>query len=466
VPRKTHIREGVYGESSFFIAYWYPQIAVYDDVDGWDTYNYTGTQEFYNDFSNFDVEITMPDEYLVWATGTLQNPEQLLEKEYASRYASAKTSDEILKIVTQADRKKGNITPGKNRQTWKFKADNVPDFAFATSNTYIWDATSVVVDEKNGRRTLIQALYNPAAKDFYEVARYGRESVKYFSTELPGVPFPYPHISVFNGSGGMEFPMMVNDGSFNLSGAAEVTAHEIAHTYFPFYMGINERKYAWMDEGWAQMLPNEMKLALRPGDSKSFSPQTYNAQILSNFAGHELDMPLMVPSVLLRGTSYGYASYYKPAVAYALLKDMLGNDVFTKTLQEYMNRWHGKHPIPYDFFYTFNDVLQQELNWFWKPWFFEMGYPDLAIKDVRLEDKKVKISIERIGNLPLPVHLTVTFTDNTKETIKEPMKSWSTGAKEIILEREFVKAVKKVELGSNLVPDVKPENNIWSFRKN
>jgi hypothetical protein len=111
-------------------------------------------------------------------------------------------------------------------------------------------------------------------------------------------------------------------------------------------------------------------------------------------------------------------------------------------------------------------VLQQELNWFWKPWFFEMGYPDLAIKDVRLEDKKVKISIERIGNLPLPVHLTVTFTDNTKETIKEPMKSWSTGAKEIILEREFVKAVKKVELGSNLVPDVKPENNIWSFRKN
>jgi aminopeptidase N len=214
------------------------------------------------------------------------------------------------------------------------------------------------------------------------------------------------------------------------------------------------------------MLPNEMKLALRPGDSKSFSPQTYNAQILSNFAGHELDMPLMVPSVLLRGTSYGYASYYKPAVAYALLKDMLGNDVFTKTLQEYMNRWHGKHPIPYDFFYTFNDVLQQELNWFWKPWFFEMGYPDLAIKDVRLEDKKVKISIERIGNLPLPVHLTVTFTDNTKEIIKEPMKSWSTGAKEIILEREFVKAVKKVELGSNLVPDVKPENNIWSFRKN
>jgi aminopeptidase N len=145
---------------------------------------------------------------------------------------------------------------------------------------------------------------------------------------------------------------------------------------------------------------------------------------------------------------------------------MLGNDVFTKTLQEYMNRWHGKHPIPYDFFYTFNDVLQQELNWFWKPWFFEMGYPDLAIKDVRLEDKKVKISIERIGNLPLPVHLTVTFTDNTKEIIKEPMKSWSTGAKEIILEREFVKAVKKVELGSNLVPDVKPENNIWSFRKN
>jgi hypothetical protein len=336
IPQKTHIREGLYGTSSYFIAYWYPQIAVYDDVDGWDIFNYTGTQEFYNDFGNFDVEITMPDEFIVWATGVLQNPDEVLEKEYASRYKDACTSDEITKIVTAQDRKKGEITLSKQAHIWKFKAEYVPDFAFATSDTYLWDATSVIVDNASSRRTVVSAAYNYNSKDFYEVARYSRQSIEYFSTDLPGVPFPYPSLTVFNGSGGMEFPMMVNDGSYNLAEAAEVTAHEIAHTYFPFYMGINERKYAWMDEGWAQMLPNEIEFKLRPGDQRTFSPQAYNAQVLSGFAGNEMDMPLMVSSSLLTGSSYGYSSYFRPGVAYATLKEMLGDELFTKTLQEYM----------------------------------------------------------------------------------------------------------------------------------
>jgi hypothetical protein len=461
IPQKTHIREGLYGTSSYFIAYWYPQIAVYDDVDAWDTFNYTGTQEFYNDFGNFDVEITMPDEFVVWATGVLQNPDEVLEREYASRYKNASTSDEINRIITAEDRKKGKITLSTQAHTWKFKAEYVPDFAFATSDTYLWDATSVVVDKTSSRRTVVGAVYNPSSKDFYEVARFGRQSIEYFSTDLPGVPFPYPNLTVFNGSGGMEFPMMVNDGSYNLSSAAEVTAHEIAHTYFPFYMGINERKYAWMDEGWAQMLPNEMEFKLRPGDQKTFSPQAYNAQILSGFAGNEMDMPLMVSSTLLTGASYGYASYFRPGVAYATLKEMLGDELFTKTLQEYMRRWNGKHPIPYDFFYSFNDVLKEDLNWFWKPWFFEAGYPDLAIKDVQTQSKKTKITVEKKGNIPVPLVLTITFTDNSQEVIKESIRIWQTGAREFTLEKQYGKTIRRVELGAVQIPDAVTENNVF-----
>jgi hypothetical protein len=463
-PKDTKIRQGTYGQSSFFVAYWYPQVAVYDDIDGWDKLNYTGTQEFYNDFGNFNVEITMPDGYLVWATGMLQNPDEILAKEYASRLQTARTSDQIIRIVKQEDLKKGNITLKKSQHTWKFTAANIPDFAFATSKEYLWDATSVVVDEKTGRRTVVAAAYNPKSEDFYEVARFSQESIAYFSKELPGVPFPYPSLTVFNGSGGMEFPMMVNDGSYSLEEAAEVTAHEIAHTYFPFYMGINERKYAWMDEGWAQMLPNEIQFKVRPGSAQVFSPQGYNALAYASYAGKSLEMPMMTPSNLLTGSSYGFASYYRPGVAYALLKDLLGDELFKKTLREYMNRWNGKHPMPYDFFYTFNNVTGQDLSWYWKPWFFESGYPDLAIKDASYIAQKTKIVIEKKGNIPVPVSLKIIFADNSEEHLYESARAWQGGKKEYVVEKLFNKPVRRVELGNRKIPDVDLNNNSFDFK--
>ncbi len=464
LPKDTRIRQGAYGQSSYFIAYWYPQMAVYDDIDGWDKLNYTGTQEFYNDFGNFDVEITMPDTYLVWATGVWQNPEEILTKDYARLYQTARTSDQIIRIVKQEDLKKGNITVKKPQHTWKFVAEYVPDFAFATSKEYLWDATSVVVDEKTGRRTVVGAAYNPKSEDFYEVARFGRETVAYLSRELPGVPFPYPNLTVFNGSGGMEFPMMVNDGSYSLAEAAEVTAHEIAHTYFPFYMGINERKYAWMDEGWAQMLPNGIAFQLKPGTTQTFSPQGYNALAYSSFAGKSQEMPMMTPSNLLTGSSYGFASYYRPGVAYALLKDLLGEEVFKKTLKEYMSRWNGKHPMPYDFFYTFNDAAGEDLSWYWKPWFFESGYPDLAIKDASYNGGKAKITVERKGTIPVPVTLRVIFADNSEETINESARVWQNGGNEYTTEKSFDKPIKRIELGNRKIPDVDLKNNTFELK--
>jgi hypothetical protein len=465
IPKKTHIREGTYGESSFFVAYWYPQIAVYDDINGWDKINYTGTQEFYNDFNTYTVDISVPANFIVWATGVLQNPDEILAKEYADRYKASRTSDQIVNIIKQEDLRKGKITQNKGQNTWRYKAELVPDFAFATSNKYLWDASSVVVDDKTGRRTAVGAAYNPDSKDFYEVARYGRETVDFLSHQMPGIPFPYPNITVFNGSGGMEFPMMVNDGSYGLAEAAEVTAHEIAHTYFPFYMGINERKYAWMDEGWAQFLPNDMQFKLKPDSPATYSPQAYNAMAYSKFAGNQMDMPMMVPSVLLEGTSYGYASYFRPGVAYAMLRSLLGDDLFKKALQEYMRRWNGKHPMPYDFFYTFNEIAGQDLSWFWKPWFFEQAYPDLGIKNTATANQKGNLVIERKGDMPVPIHLKIIYTDNTEDIIKETAAIWKDGAREYVVVLFPAKTVKQAVLGNSQIPDANMKDNLYSAEK-
>jgi aminopeptidase N len=224
-------------------------------------------------------------------------------------------------------------------------------------------------------------------------------------------------------------------------------------------MGINERKYAWMDEGWAQFLPNDMKFSLKPNDKSTFSPQAYNAKAYSRFAGTHMDMPMMVPSVLLQSSSYSYASYIRPSVAYAMLRDLLGEELFKKALHEYMRRWNGKHPIPYDFFYTFNEVAGEDLSWFWKPWFFDQAYPDLAIKTNTNTPQKGSLVIEQKGNIPVPIYLKITYTDNTEDVIHEPASIWKDGAKEYVVVLSPSKTVKGAELGNPQVPDTDMANN-------
>jgi aminopeptidase N len=261
----------------------------------------------------------------------------------------------------------------------------------------------------------------------------------------------------------MEFPMMVNDGSTgtNLEEAAEVTAHEIAHTYFPFYMGINERRYAWMDEGWASFLPNRLPFRKSAGDAETFTVQRTNAMYLSSYAGKEEEMPMMTPTNLLTGFSYGFATYFRPAVAYATLEDVLGQDKFKAVLGEYMRRWNGKHPVPYDFFYSFNAAAGEDLSWFWRPWFFEKGYPDLALR-VTPEGNGARIVVERKGSLPVPVRLQVTYADGTTETYAETARVWKDGATEFAVKKAFTKPIRTITLGDAQVPDVNPRDNVYA----
>jgi len=461
IDKNTLIRMGAYDSTSFFVGYWYPRIAVYDDIDGWDENEYNGQNEFYEDFCNFKVAITVPKNYLVWGSGVVEDAQKIFSKDVYAKYQKALTSDSIIHVVSSDDIKnKRNVTIDKPKITYQFKTDSVYDFAFATSNHYCWDATSVTVDNNTNRNTLVSAAYKQSSTDFVKVANIAKATLKYLSTEMPAVPYPFPQMTVFNGGDGMEYVMIVNDRSCSTwSETVHLTSHEISHTYFPFYMGINQYKYAWMDEGWAMFLPSEFQTNLAPSvDQAMVSARTYNA-----YAGKELDAPLMQPSFNIRNYEYYIASYYRPEMAYRFLEDLLGKDLFKKCLQTFIERWHGKHPIPYDFFFTFDNVAGEDLSWYWNPWFFERGYPDLAIKSAVKDSTKYTIEIENVGTMPIPIQLRYNYADGTFEYEHKTPRVWKMGLKTYTIEKKSDKPIKSIELGNPQIPDVDLKNNFFTF---
>ncbi len=464
IPQSGNVRMGTYDSTSFLVGYWYPQIAVYDDIDGWDVYPYSGLYEFYNDFNNFDVEITVPNSFTVWSTGELQNSESIFTKKYLDRYNEAHHSGEIIHIVDSNEVEAGNIFNSANpTNTWHYIAKHVPDFCFGLSDHYLWDATSLVVDDKTNRRVYIAAAYKKQSKDFFEVDKIARDAINFLSRDLPGVPFPFPSLTVFNGGGGMEYPMMVNDGSSDsYGGDAQLTSHEITHSYFPFYMGINENKYAWMDEGMAVFLP----LGYQESADSTYDPRGRRFIHYEKMMGNEIEMPMMIPSVLLGVyQAYRNASYNRSAYAYITLKEYLGDARFKKALHEYMQRWNGKHPIPYDFFFTFNDAAGEDLSWFWKPWFFERGVVDLGIKSASFSNGNLKIVIENRGQIPATAPIRII---TTKDTIYSSISAgaWKSGKKEFIINKKIDAAVLKIIIGNKDYPDINRKNNEFNFSLN
>ncbi|MDX2250615.1 MAG: M1 family metallopeptidase [Bacteroidia bacterium] len=459
-PREFDIRMGAFGDRTWFVAYWFPQISVYDDIDGWDRLNYTPSQEMYNDFHDFEVEITVPGQTLVWATGELQNAESVLMPPFVEKLKTASISNEVVHIVTEADISSGKITPDSPQLTWKFKAEHVPDFAFAVSDSLIWDATSLEA-EKN-RRVNIHAVYDPQSSYYEECAAIAQLSVRDMQENVPGIAFPYPQVTVFQadkGGGGMEFPMLCNDGRVHSrADLIDLTYHEIAHTWFPFYTGINERKYSWMDEGWATNLPNDLVFK---EESENGDPMSYNVLGYLRTAGTENDLPLIIPTNWLSGWNYLVNTYYKPSCVYHILRDMLGEEVYKKCLKTYIERWEGKHPVPWDFFNTFNEVSGKNLNWFWQAWFFDHGVPDLGLKKVEMKGKQVRITVEKIGKMPIPVHLTILFEDGTSQEFHATAEVWANGEQETVLQIKPEKNIQEITLGHEAFPDINEENQNW-----
>ncbi len=455
----SQVRTGMVDSASYFIAYFFPRVSVYDDIDGWDDWSYTGTQEFYNDFGNFKVEVSVPKDFIVWATGINTNPRENLGGKILNRLQVANTSDKIINIIDSTDYQNNNVFSISATGLWKFAAENVTDFAFAISDHYLWDASSVVVDSVTGRRTLAEAAYNKQHKDYFDVANQAHQSVFYMSYYFPQYPFPYPHITVFDGTDQMEYPMMANDNPTEThKDAVQLTTHEIFHSYFPFYMGTNETQYAWMDEGWASIGESVISpLMGEPEDEGIFSKTRYE-----RISGTNKDLPLITNTKLYSDATYYSNSYGKGGLCYYVLQDMLGDNLFFKCLHQYMNDWHGKHPTPYDFFYSFNSTSCQNLNWFWQKWFFGLDYPDLSIKKVEKSGNDSKILIRNKGGLPVPVYLAITSSSGEKLIMKLTAESWKDGRKEISLIAKIPTGdISKIVLGNEYIPDKYDEDNVW-----
>jgi len=455
---KNATRECICDPTTFFIPYFYPEIAVYDDIHGWASAPYNGLQEFYHDFSNYDVTITLPKGYQAWATGEWQNASDVLQPEIFDRWKKAHGSTEVIHIFSETELKAGNVFKKAKKNVFHFKATEVPDFTFAASAHYNWDATSVIVDEKFGRRTLVSAAYDSESNDFKQVASIAAKGLHLMSNWLPGYPFPYPSLTVFNGNDGMEYPMMINDASVPEAYVTSLTVHEAAHTYFPFMMGINEQDYAWMDEGWANFFDHFL------ADSLENKHSSINAWGF----GNDWEVPPMVPSRALDGRSYGFAAYTRPQLAYTQLYDLLGYEKFQECLSVYISRWKGKHPGPYEFFNTFNNVSGQNLDWYWKPWFFEFGYPDLNLTVSKMDNATAGpnyvVYVSRKGIIPVPIHLDIEYVDGSKESIHKTAEVWKDASKQTWqISLSPGKTPKKVTLGGKTIPEVKPVDNVWEL---
>jgi len=456
VNKGSHNRTGSVDPSSFFIAYFFPRIAVYDDIYGWNDSLYTGTAEFYNDFGNFKVSIAVPRNFIVWATGSLQNPEEVLTPKYLQRFKSALSSGHIVHIINAEECTGKDITTPNSINTWTFKAENVCDFAFATSNHYQWDATSLVKDKTTGRRVFIDVAYSKDSVDFPHVAAIARQAIEFMSFEFPGYPFPFPNETVFQGLADMEYPMMVNDGSRkDIESAMKLTFHEIFHSYFPFFMGCNETKYAWMDEGLTSMGDYLfMGYQKKPDYQYIYFDHLYKNQI-----GHDLDVPIFARSDILKSPVYYNNAYSKAAAFFLILRDFLGADLFKQTLLEFMNLWHGKHPSPYDLFYFFQEAGGEDIQWLINPWFFEYGYVDLAVKKVSRHENLYRIVIEKKGRYPAPIHMKILYADGSSEIIHKKASVWKNGDSTYTIKKTTAKMIKSVELPEKIYLDADITNN-------
>lgn len=456
LPEAGAPRIGQDGEI-YFVGYWFPQMAVYDDVNGWKADAYMGNGEFYADFGTYDVSITVPEQYVVGATGNLVNADEVLTAQTASRLKQAKSTDDVVRVVTEGDLGKATKTSPTGSLTWKFQAERVRDFAFATSDKYLWDATRATLPD--GSFKDIFAFYRPEMEVWSRSAEFARFTIEFMSDMI--LPYPYPHMTTAEGviGGGMEFPMITHiGGGRNDQSLFGVTFHEIGHMWFPMIVAQDEKENTWMDEGLTSF--NTAEGSAEFWNQNSWVPERQGYYRIAG-TGDEVEPMRHGDQYPLDGGARGLASYNKPAVALHALRGMVGQEAFSKAYKEYANRWAFKHPQPYDLFNTFNDVLGKDYDWFWTTMFFETWTLDQAIAKVEESNAGVVVTVDDLGLSAFPAVVSVTYSDGDVATASIPVSEWHSGSRSAKLTFK-AGSITRVEIDrEQFFPDVDRSNNVW-----
>jgi hypothetical protein len=433
------------GNYVYTCAQWFPRMCVYDDYEGWQNKQFLGQGEFALVFGNYKVRITVPSDHIVGATGTIQNPKEVLTKDQIERFERAKkTFDRPVIIVSQEEATKKEKTKSNKKSTWEFYAENVRDFAFASSRKFIWDAQAVKVGSKT---PLAQSLYPKEGNPLWEKesTKAVKNALELYSERTFEYPYPVAY-SVHTAHQGMEYPMICfngerpnKEGKYSkqtLTGLVQVIVHEVGHNFFPMIVNSDERQWSWMDEGLNTFLEKE---TVRTRYPELYGTHGTPKGIVPFMRGDKSQMrPIMSMSDNIRKSEFGPNAYTKPSAALTVLREtVMGPELFDQALKEYSQRWAFKHPKPADFFRTMEDASAVDLDWFWRGWFYTNDNVDVDLADVKwfqlrtekvdLEKKDVKIqrgdlsaskSASDFSNGPQPFTLT-----NTPESLNGEFRS-------------------------------------------
>ncbi|MEO8910526.1 MAG: M1 family metallopeptidase [Gemmatimonadaceae bacterium] len=440
------------------IAQWYPRMAVYDDVRGWNTDPYLGQGEFYLEYGDIDYSVRVPAGYVVAGSGVLQNPQEVLSGEQRRRLAAASRSNDVVQIITQPEAAAAKRRSVPGTKTWRFRAQRVHDVAWAAAPDFRWDATS-------WNDVLTQAYYEfpKAGKAWEDAAEQTQWTIHQYSQLF--FPYPYPQAtSVAGPVGGMEYPMfvMVHYGSDDPASIFGTINHEHGHEWFPMVVGSNERRYAWMDEGFNTYLNAFANEARYPGQNA----YPFYLKNWSDAVTQGTQSPLMTAPDNIDASALGAIGYRKPAVVLLALRNhVVGPELFDTAFREYIRSWVFKHPTPGDFFRSIENSTGEDLSWFWRGFFYSTDVLDIGIDSVSTRTSEgqtfVTIALRRNTSIPFPVRLRVAYADGTTQDFSLPVNIWARGNRfdAVLPARGPVTGVRLWPDPS--VPDWNPLNDTW-----
>lgn len=413
------------------VAQWFPRMAVYDDIQGWNTLPYVGAGEFYLEYGDMDFSITVPANLIVVGSGELVNEKDVLTATEQTRLASARNSDKTVMLRSAEEIANPRSRPSGGPLTWRFRIQNARDVAWAASRAFVWDAARINLP--SGKKALAMSAYpvESIKKDGWQRStEMVKGSIEHYSAKW--FEYPYPVATNVAGIvGGMEYPGIVFCG-YTAAGADlwGVTDHEFGHTWFPMIVGSNERKYAWMDEGFNTFINGLSTKAFNKGEFAGFSyfPGDLAPYVFSN----EMDPLLTTPDVMQQ-ENLGIGAYEKPSIMLNALRDVvLGPERFDVAFKEYINRWAFRHPTPWDFFHTMENVAGEDLGWFWRGWVLNNWQLDQAVKEVQYNNSKPEsgaaVTLENLGQMVMPVTVLIKESNGKEHRINLPVEVWQRGA--------------------------------------